>query len=290
MSTERGFIVAIGGAEERSRHGAILRRFVRLCGGRRARLAIIPTASQLDATGPDYEKVFCEIGAHSARSLPFDERADCEREDFLEILSEADGVFITGGNQLRLSTILGGTRVADLLRRRNLEGMTVGGTSAGAAILSEHMIAYGEEGLQPRAGKATLSPGLGFVRWAIVDQHFSQRNRLGRLLTALAYNPRLLGLGIDEDTAALIGPDDSVEVHGQGMVTVVDASQVEHSSIDEAAPGELVSLDNVRIHLLLDGACYLAESRRAHPQGHPEIGRRFEEITRRIGGRGPSRR
>jgi cyanophycinase len=286
MSTERGFIVAIGGAEERTRHGAILRRFVRLCGGRRASIAIIPTASQLDETGREYEGVFREIGVRSARALPFEGRADCEREEFLEALAETDGVFITGGNQLRLSTILGGTRVADLLRERHLAGMPVGGTSAGAAILSEHMIAYGDEGIQPRAGKATLAPGLGFVRWAIIDQHFSQRHRLGRLLASLAYNPRLLGVGIDENTAAIFGPDDSIEVLGQGMVTVVDAAQVEHSSIDSASPGELVSLANVRLHLLLDGGCFLRESRRAYPQGHPEIGRRFEHIDARVSSTG----
>ena len=164
-------------------------------------------------------------------------------------------MFITGGNQLRLSTILGGTQVGDLLRLRNRdEAMHVGGTSAGAAILSEHMIAYGEEGFRARVGMAHLAPGLGFLRKIIVDQHFSQRHRLGRLLSALSLNPRLLGLGVDENTAAFLCPDHVVRVVGEGTVTVIDTTNVGHSSADRVAPGELLDLHHLVMHVLTHGS------------------------------------
>ncbi|REJ82619.1 MAG: cyanophycinase [Acidobacteria bacterium] len=243
----------MGGAEDRSRDGVILRRFVELCGGSKARLAIIPTASQLEETGPNYEQVFEAIGVREARSLPFEQRSDCDDPEALEVLSRATGVFLTGGNQLRLSTVIGGTKVAQLLRRRNAEGLHVGGTSAGAAILSEHMIGYGDEGNVPRAGMAHLAPGLGIFQTIVVDQHFAQRNRFGRLLAALALNPRLVGLGIDENTAAFIGPDDVMRVVGEGSVMVLDNAKVGHTSADRAAPGQIIDVHNVVLHVLSHG-------------------------------------
>lgn len=258
-SERRGFIVPIGGAEDRTREGEILRRFVKLCGGRRARLAVIPTASQLEETGPNYVQVFTDLGVRSARSLRLDQRSDCESPKVLEVLEEVDGVFLTGGNQLRLSTVIGGTSVSKLLRRRNAVGLHIGGTSAGAAILSEHMIGYGEEGNVPRSGMAHLAPGLGVLHTLVVDQHFSQRHRLGRLLSILSLNPRLVGLGIDENTAAFIGPDDVMRVVGEGSVTVIDATNLDHSSADSVAPGAIVELRNVVLHVLSHGSRFSLE-------------------------------
>jgi cyanophycinase len=262
----RGFVVPIGGAEEKLRDPAILRRFVELCGGARARIAVIPTASKLRKTGRVYEEIFRELGAASALSLPFEGRADCARADWLAALAEADGVFLTGGNQLRLSTTLGGTPVADLLRRRNAtEGLHVAGTSAGAAFLSEHMIAFGDEGPTPRSDMVTLAPGLGLTTLAVVDQHFRQRDRIGRLITALAYNPRPIGIGLDEDTAAFIDPDDVLEVAGSGAITIVDPSEVSFTSMDSAERHAPVCVLDLRLHVLVDGATYDIRARRAAP-------------------------
>ncbi|HEX9793043.1 MAG TPA: cyanophycinase [Planctomycetota bacterium] len=258
----QGYIVPIGGAEEKVRDAAILGRFAKLCGGDQARIAIIPTASQLPETGRAYEEVFKTLGVSRVRSLGFEERSDCEREDWLDRLERADGVFLTGGNQLRLSTTLGGTPVADLLRRRHAEeGLHVAGTSAGASFLSEHMIAFGDEGSTPRSDMVTLAPGLGLTKQAIVDQHFRQRDRLGRLLTALAYNPRPIGIGLDEDTAAFIAPDQELEVVGSGAITIVDPSEIEYSSMDSARPHEPVCVIGVRLHVLTAGATYNIETR-----------------------------
>lgn len=261
---KRGFIIPIGGAEEKMRDSQILLRFVDLCGGKRARIAVIATASQLSETGEKYRRVFLDMGAHKVRVLPFEQRADCEDLDRLEKLERADGVFFTGGNQLRLATTIGGTSVADLLRRRNkTEGLHVAGTSAGASFLSEHMIANGEEGPTPRSNMVTLSPGLGLTRSAIIDQHFRQRDRMGRLLTAVAYNPRPIGIGLDEDTAAFLGPDDILEVVGSGAITIVDPSEIEFSSIDSVDKNEPICLIGSRIHVLTDGASYDIPNRKA---------------------------
>lgn len=261
----RGFIIPIGGAEEKLRDPAILRRVVEVFGGAQARIAIIPTASQLKETGPRYRDLFLELGAHKAEILPFAEREDGSRMDWLRVIEDSTGVFMTGGNQLRLSTTLGGTPAAELLRTANLEGLHIAGTSAGAAILSEHMIAYGDEGATPRADMVTLAPGLGFTRELVVDQHFRQRDRLGRLLTALAFNPRLTGIGLDEDTAAFLGPDDVLEVAGSGAITVVDASELSFSSMDSAARREPVCIVGARLHVLIEGATYDLGRRTALP-------------------------
>ena len=262
---DRGYIVPIGGAEERLRDPTILRRFVELCGGTAARIAIIPTASRSKRTGSDYERVFKELGVGQARVLDFQERADCERKSWLETLEKATGVFLTGGNQLRLSTTLGGTSVSTLLRHRHQDGQHIAGTSAGAAIMSEHMIAFGDEGAVPHASMVTLAPGLGLIENVIVDQHFMQRDRMGRMLTALAYNPALVGIGLDEDTAAFIAPDDTLEVAGTGAITVVDPSEVQYSSMDSARRDEPVSLIGVRLHVLIEGGTYNLKTREASP-------------------------
>lgn len=259
----RGFIVPIGGAEDKVRDPAILQRFAEICGGADASLVIVPTASSLSDTGERYIKVFNDLGVRKVTVLPFENRTDTHREDWLRDLEEADGVFMTGGNQLRLSTTIGGSPVADMIRDRNARGQHVAGTSAGAAFLCEHMIAFGSEGPTPRADIVTLAPGLGLTRSAIIDQHFRERDRLGRLLTALAYNPRPVGIGLDEDTAAFIDADGTLDVMGSGAITVVDPSELAFSSMDSAKRSEPVCLLNIRLHILCDGATYNIRTREA---------------------------
>jgi cyanophycinase len=166
---------------------------------------------------------------------------------------------------LRLSTILGGTGIARAIRRRNAGGVHVAGTSAGASIMSEHMIAGGDSLSAPVEGAVSLAPGLGLTNAVIIDQHFTQRNRLGRLLAAASYNPFLIGLGIDEDTAAFIGPDGVFEVVGSGSVTVVDAEGLTHSSMWEARPGQALTLLGLRMHVMGEGCRYDMTRRQAFP-------------------------
>ncbi|MGV8931128.1 MAG: cyanophycinase [Luteimonas sp.] len=262
---ERGWIVPIGGAEDKEARRQILKRFVQLCGGRDADIVIIPTASRLPDTGQRYEELFDRLEAGRARSIDFATREDGSREDYLRQLETATGVFFTGGNQLRIATILGGTPAAKLIRERNAHGVHVGGTSAGASILSEHMIAFGKEGSSPRAGSVRLAPGLGLTNRFIIDQHFRQRDRLGRLVAALAYNPFAIGIGLDEDTAAFIGPDNTLEVEGSGAVTVVDAGGLTFSSMADVSQSQPVCLLGLTVHILVAGATYNLHTRCASP-------------------------
>lgn len=261
---ERGWIIPIGGAEQKENSPQILRRFVELCAvNGEADIVVIPTASQMADSGARYERIFTELGARRVTAMDFDTRRDCEESGRLERLKSATGVFFTGGNQLRLSTILGGTSVAKSLRLMNASGVHIAGTSAGAAFISEHMIAFGEEGASPIAGAVRLAPGLGLTNRFIIDQHFRQRDRLGRLLAALAFNPFAIGLGLDEDTAAFIGPDNTLEAAGSGSITVVDASGIEFSSMDVAAEGQPVCMLGVTIHVLIAGAKFNLHTRKA---------------------------
>ncbi|HZO21968.1 MAG TPA: cyanophycinase [Steroidobacteraceae bacterium] len=264
---KRGWIVPIGGAENKENDRRILERFVQLSGGESADIVVIPTASQLYETGARYEQIFSEIGASRVSVMDFDTRRDCQERGRLQRLEEASGIFFTGGNQLRVTTLLGGTPVAKLIRARNANGVTVGGTSAGASILSEHMIASGDEGSAAIAGSVRLAPGLGLTNRFIIDQHFRQRDRLGRLITALAYNPFAVGIGLDEDTAALIGPDDVLEVEGSGSVTVVDGADVTYSSIHEVSDGQPICMLGLRLHSLVSGSTFNLQTRTASAPG-----------------------
>jgi cyanophycinase len=259
----RGWIIPIGGAENKENDRHILERFVSVSGGEEADIVVIPTASRMNETGPRYEKLFAALGAARVTVMDFDTRRDCQEAGRLARLEEASGIFFTGGNQLRLTTLLGGTPVAKLIRSRNAHGVTVGGTSAGASILSEHMIAFGDEGSSVISGSVRLAPGLGLTNRFIIDQHFRQRDRIGRLLTALAYNPFAVGIGLDEDTAAFIGPDETVEVEGSGGVTIVDGADVTYTSVDEVAEGQPVCMLGLKLHILVAGATFNLHTRTA---------------------------
>jgi cyanophycinase len=263
--TRRGQIVPIGGAEEKLRDPSILRRFVELCGGAQARIVVLPTASQSPDTGARYAALFRELGAGDVRTAEVESRADADAGGLA--LRDASGVFLTGGNQLRLSTTVGGTALARALRSANAAGTHVAGTSAGAAFLCEHMIAFGNGGSIPRADMVTLAPGLGLTNAVIIDQHFHQRDRLGRLLTALAYNPFHVGLGLDEDTAAFIDADDRMAVVGSGAIAVLDPSDLSHSSMSSAKRRQAVCLIGLRLHTLTEGATYDLRARTATPPG-----------------------
>jgi cyanophycinase len=263
LGETRGWIVPIGGAENKENDRHILERFIGVSGGRDANIVVIPTASRMHETGPRYEALFRDLGADQVAVMDFDTRRDCQEPGRLARIAEATGIFFTGGNQLRLSTLLGGTPVAKLIRARNAHGVTVGGTSAGASILSEHMIAFGDEGSAVISGSVRLAPGLGLTNRFIIDQHFRQRDRLGRLITALAYNPFAVGIGLDEDTAAFIAPDETIEVEGSGGVTVLDASDVSFSSMSDVSEGQPVCMLGLKLHILVAGATFNLHTRLA---------------------------
>lgn len=258
---DRGFVIPIGGAEEKLSNPTILSKFIGLCGADKSRIIVIPTASELGDTGQRYVDLFHDLGAGEVVSIAIESRSDASREDYLEELKSADGVFLTGGNQLRLSTILGGTPVAQSIRRLNAHGTHIAGTSAGAAIIPEHMIVGGGGGSTPTENGVTLAPGLGLTNSFIIDQHFRQRDRLGRLLSALSYNPFVTGIGLDEDTAAFIDASGVFEVVGSGAITVIDPSCLEYSSMGQVKSGDPVTLIGLHMHILANGSRYDSNTR-----------------------------
>lgn len=267
MSASKGHLVIIGGAEDRTGGKAILSKVVELSGGSSAHMVVLTTASSL---GPEvekvYEKAFTDCGAARVTTLHIHDRVDANDPDLVATIYSATGIFMTGGDQTRLASILGGSEVGKAMHRAyKRQGVTVAGTSAGASAVSEHMIAGGKRGIHPKKGMISLVPGLGLLNRVIIDQHFSQRQRLGRLLSIVAQNPFLLGIGIDEDTAIVVEHDTSFEVIGAGAVTIVDGRQMVNSNINDAKKGQLISMSNVLFHLLPAGYRYNIESRQPGP-------------------------
>lgn len=261
---ERGWIIPIGGAEEKENDRAILARFVELCGGADADIVVIPTASKLRGTGPRYEEIFGDLGVGRVAVMDFDTRRDADEPSRVERIEQATGVFFTGGNQLRLSTLIGGTAVAKAIRVCNARGTHVAGTSAGAAFLSEHMIAFGEEGPTPIAGMVRLAPGLGLTNRFVIDQHFRQRDRLGRLAYAVATHPGLLGVGVDENTAAIVENDSKISVIGKHAVTIVDGKNITASNVAEVIASRPIAISGLQVHVLTPGCTFDIRKRTAY--------------------------
>ena len=255
-NADRGFIIPIGGAVSKRNNPIILQKFVKLCGGDKAVITVIPTATKLEENGEIFTNLFTEMGASDVFSIDIKTRSDCSNENYLSKLMKSTGVFISGGNQLRLSTILGGTPVAKAIRRLNADGVHIAGTSAGAAIMPEHMISGGRSGGTPTPKSVSLSPGLGLTNSVVIDQHFRQRDRLGRLLAAIAYSPFLTGVGIDENTAIFIDPDNTFSVEGSGAVTIVDPSKMNATSASTAGQNDAINITDITLHILASGSNY----------------------------------
>lgn len=264
-NSQRGYVIAIGGRESKLASTRVLERFVQLSGDKKSNIVIITTPSETPGLNENYLKLFKNLGVKEVTNIHIESRVDAAKIEYLEIIQKATGIFMIGGNQLLLSTILGGTSITQLVRRRNQAGVNVAGMSAAASFIPEHMIAGGQPGLMPRGSMVVLSPGLGLTNKVIIDPHFSQRDRLGRLLTALSYNPFITGLGIDDDTGAILSPEGNIEVVGSGMLTIVDMSCLEYSSIHSAGPNEPISLVGIQMHTLLDGAGYDLIKHKADP-------------------------
>ena len=250
----------IGGAEDRVGKAVVLRRFVRLAGSRRARIVVVPTASSFqDEVAEAYTDVFTRLGAPAPAVVNPQERTDAHDEEAVALLDEATGIFMTGGSQLKLSQRFPGTPLGDAIHRAHERGAVVGGTSAGASIMSRFMISIGDEGITPRQRHSQLSAGLGLLEGVIIDQHFGQRARYGRLMSMVAASPSLIGIGIDEDTAIEVRESRTFTVHGSGAVFVLDCR---HASSDapDARRGAPLMVSGAVVHSLPAGSTFdLAE-------------------------------
>ncbi|MGZ6270948.1 MAG: cyanophycinase [Candidatus Limnocylindrales bacterium] len=249
----QGHVMVIGGAEDKVRERVILSRFVALAGGAAGRITVISTASSLGtAAGAMYQRVFGELGCPDVRPVHAVTRPEANDDTNARVVRGATGIFLTGGNQLRLSSTIGGTRLAQAILERHQAGAVVAGTSAGASALSTHMVAFGASGASPRQRMVQLAAGLGVLPDVIVDQHFQQRNRLGRLLAIIAQNPSLLGIGIDEDPAGVVGPDHVMEIIGRRSITIVDGAGSDTDAWEVSAHRPIM-ISNVVLHSLPAG-------------------------------------
>lgn len=249
-------LLLIGGAEDKVGRATILRRFVRLAGGRQARVVVIPTASSVpDEAFETYANVFKRLGAREIVAVDPRSRPDANAEALVEAIDDATGVFMTGGNQLKLSQRFVGTPLANAVFQAHARGAVVAGTSAGASVMSQFMISLGADGATPRQRSGQVTSGLGLLPGVIVDQHFDQRARYGRLMSMVAGSPNLLGMGIDEDTAVEIRDGRSMTVLGSGAVFMVDA-RTAVSDVAEARRHAPLLISGAVVHSLPTGATF----------------------------------
>ncbi len=235
----------------------VLRRFVRLAGGRRARLVVVPTASSFETeVATAYEEVFTRLGAPEVSVVSPQSRSDAHDPAAVALLDEATGIFMSGGSQLKLSQRLPGTPLGEALHRAHDRGTVIAGTSAGASIMSQFMISMGDEaGVTPRQRHSQLSAGLGLLEGVIIDQHFGQRARYGRLMAMVAASPNLIGIGIDEDTALEVVDRRMLTVHGSGAVFVLDCRGATTDAPD-ARRGAPLMVSGAVVHSLPAGATF----------------------------------
>jgi cyanophycinase len=261
MGTSPGAILAAGGAEDKVKKREILERFVKEAGGGKARIAILPTASSIpEERAAFYSGVFGGLGAEAV-SVPIAARADAQSPSNVEAIRAASGVFLTGGDQSRLVDVLSGTPALAAIVERLRAGGVLAGTSAGASAFSATMIVGGQTGLTLRKDAVKLSAGLGIITRLIIDQHFSQRDRLGRLLTAVALKPEALGVGIDEDTAIVYYGSGDLEVIGTGQVFIVDNSRAIANEVKGVPKTRPFTLAGVVLHVLTAGDRFNVVSR-----------------------------
>jgi cyanophycinase len=260
-------VLVIGGAEDKVHGREILRTFVGRSGANDAYITIIPSASREPTIiGPRYIRIFEEMGASKVELLDIREREQCDDRHFQEALENCTGVFLTGGDQLRLCGVLADTPVMDTMRSRVRSGqLTLAGTSAGAAVMGHHMIAGGGSGESPNRSLVDMATGLGFIPEVIVDQHFHNRNRMVRLVSAIASHPDRIGIGIDEDTCAMFEKDGWMQVLGKGSVTIVDPTEVTHTNEPNVGATEPLTIHNMRMHILSHGDRYHLYQRTALP-------------------------
>jgi cyanophycinase len=266
-----GPVILIGGAEDKRRTKVILTRFVELAGGQDGHIVVISTASTLgDLATEKYGELFEEMGAGRVTGLRPVSREEANDPEIAAPLADATGAFLTGGNQVRLVSVVGGTRLEDALVSAHDRGAVIAGTSAGASAASTHMVAFGRPGASPKHRMIHISAGLGLVDGVVVDQHFEQRGRMGRLLAAVALSPRLIGIGLDEDTAAVIYADRTLEVLGKGSVTLVDGSNISTDAFHMKGHRPMM-VSGAVIHALPSGYRFDLRARRLLGDGEEDL-------------------
>jgi cyanophycinase len=280
LEKPKGKLISIGGAEDkgtdleqgfvqRNRLNffelGILKRIVDEVGGTEKRIEVITTASSIpQEVGENYMDAFGKIGCTNIGVMDIRNREDAAKQEYIDRIKACDGVMFSGGDQLRLTSIFGGTEIYQLLQDRLLEeeGFVIAGTSAGAMAMSNTMIWQGKSDLAHLKGEVKLTTGLAFVANVIIDSHFDKRGRFNRLAQAVASNPQCTGIGLGEDTGVIITEGNHIEVVGSGAVVIVDGKDIRHSNITHVGIGEPISVENIRVNILVRGNGYLLKERK----------------------------
>lgn len=264
---ETGPLLVIGGNEDKQGECVILRKFVAMAGGREARIALVTTATEHPReVGDEYSDIFTDLGTEIVSVVTVGERKEANDRHHTAEIENSTGIFFTGGDQLRLTSILGGSEVDAAIRRAYARGVVIAGTSAGASVMSDTMIVDGSSSDTPKKDALSMAHGMGLLAEVVIDQHFAQRGRINRLLAAVAQNPHILGIGIDEDSALVISAQRVCEVIGSQTVTVIDGKNIDHSNISESARFDPLALTNVILHILSSGYRFDLKRRVPYPR------------------------
>ena len=258
LTSTKNAILVIGGAEDKVHGKEILQTFFNRSGRSDAIIGIVPCASREPSLiGDRYYRIFSDMGARRIKVLDVRDRSGADDSAYIDFVEECTGIFLTGGDQLRLCGLLADTtlmnRIVERARKREI---SLAGTSAGAAVMGHHMISGGSSAESPNQALVDMAMGLGIIPEVLVDQHFYNRNRLARLLSAISGHPELLGMGIDEDTCAMFESDGTIEVIGKGVVTIVDARDMTHTNKSNVRGSEPLSMHNLKLHILGYGDRY----------------------------------
>jgi cyanophycinase len=257
----KGYLIIIGGAEDKNGESLILKQAPEMMEPQ-DKLTILTTATEHpEEVGKEYQDVFSRIGMKNIHILNINTRADANDPKICEEIRDTTCIFLTGGDQLRLTSILGGTETYNELRNVYYSGGIIMGTSAGASVMSSTMVVQGTDNEPAKKCTLKMAPGLGFFEGTIIDQHFDQRGRFGRLLCGVAENPGVLGIGIDEDTAIKLFPDKHFEILGSNTVTVIDGNTIKSSNVSELAQNEMLAIIGVTVHTLPAGYGYNMHTR-----------------------------
>ena len=249
-----GNLIIIGGAEDKEGKKEILKKVCNCLDKQKDTLLIATIATEYPKEAEyKYKKAFKNLGVNNIEVLDINTREEALEKRNYDLIKSAKIIFFTGGDQLRITSLIGGTPIYDALKEVAEEGAYIVGTSAGASVMSHTMIVQGEDDESPRKCTLKMSPGLGLINDVIIDQHFSQRGRFGRLLTGIAQNPEVLGIGIDENTAMVVNQDGNVEVVGEGAVYFFDGSGISYTNVSEQYSEEVLSIYNVKMHVLKEG-------------------------------------
>lgn len=258
IQSTKNAILVIGGAEDKVHGKEILQTFLIRAGGKDARIGIVPCASREPSLiGERYYRLFNDMGAKEIKVLDVRDRSGADDSIYRDFVEDCTGIFLTGGDQLRLCGLLADTPLMNrIIERAQKREISLAGTSAGAAVMGHHMISGGSSAESPNRALVDMAKGLDIISGVLIDQHFYNRNRLARLLSAISDHPELLGIGIDEDTCAMFESDGMIQVIGKGAVTIVDAQQMTYSNRAQADGHQPLSMHNLKLHILSHGERY----------------------------------